>query len=553
MNKSVLGIGIAAVAGLLLGYLLFSDSSTLRPEADHSHATEITGSWTCSMHPQILLPDPGQCPICGMDLISAQTSGSGLLPGQFELTEAAVALADIQSIPVLRQVIGSDFQRLSGTLKANEKTIATQSAYYDGRIEQLFIFSEGEQVNQGQLIAKIYAPDLVSAQQELLSLSKMKGIQAQLYEAVRAKLKSWKLSDTQIADIEATGHIQEFFPIYASVSGNVTEITIAAGDYIKRGQIFFKVANLNTLWAEFDAYEAQFFSLKVGDSMSLEFQGQPGLELRGKITYISPMLNAAARTAKVRVVVSNSDNKLKPGMFVQGWVSGDSVGGKEELVIPESAVLWTGTRSVVYVRSSASQPTFEMREITLGYLTGDQYQVISGLEEGELVVTRGTFTLDAAAQLSGNRSMMSAAAFSESVSELSVFINEIVQQYLPIKDALVASDALGVNKAARSGLEALKTFPKLVNEAELLSAFSNLAATPELDEQREHFRILSELLIAVGSSGKTVEQTLYVQYCPMANSNRGATWVSQYNDIQNPYFGNAMLTCGETRSIWVAN
>lgn len=553
MNKSVLGIGIAAIAGLLIGYLLFSENSSQNSDGKHLHDEEASDQWTCSMHPQIVLPDPGQCPICGMDLIRVQSSGSGLLPGQFELTEEAVALADIQTVPVSRTAIGPDFQRLSGSLKVNEKATATQAAFYDGRIEQLFIFSPGENVKKGQLIAKIYAPDLISAQQELLSLTKMKGIQPQLYEAVRAKLKSWKLSDSQISDIEASGQLLEYFPIYASVTGNIAEIAVAAGDYVKRGQALFKVADLNTLWAEFDAYEAQFAKLNEGDTMTLEFRGQPTIELQGKITYISPILDNTSRTAVVRVEVPNPENKIKPGMFVQGWVSSNSEKGKKEMFIPESAVLWTGTRSVVYVRANTTQPTFEMREITLGNLTGSQYQVLAGLVEGEFVVSQGTFTLDAAAQLSGNRSMMSNTHVPDSGSEFASNINEIVTQYLPVKDALVASDSLGVNEAARSGLTKLKAIPQLVHADDLLSEFSNLAGTKNLALQREYFRKLSELVIQAGSAGKITERTLYVQYCPMANSNRGAMWVSQYNDIKNPYFGNAMLSCGETRSIWESN
>jgi Cu(I)/Ag(I) efflux system membrane fusion protein len=170
----------------------------------------------------------------------------------------------------------------------------------------------------------------------------MKGNQPQLYEAVRAKLKSWKLSDSQISDIEASGQLLEYFPIYASVTGNIAEIAVAAGDYVKRGQALFKVADLNTLWAEFDAYEAQFAKLNEGDTMTLEFRGQPTIELQGKITYISPILDNTSRTAVVRVEVPNPENKIKPGMFVQGWVSSNSEKGKKEMLIPESAVLWTG-------------------------------------------------------------------------------------------------------------------------------------------------------------------------------------------------------------------
>ena len=118
---------------------------------------------------------------------------------------------------------------------------------------------------------------------------------------------------------------------------------------------------------------------------------------------------------------------------------------------------------------------------------------------------------------------------------------------------MVASDSLRVSKAALAGLNALRAVPQLANADDLLASFSNLSNTPELLGQREHFRKLSELVIQAGPTGNNLEQTLYIQYCPMANSNRGATWISQFNDIKNPYFGNAMLSCGETRSTWGPN
>ncbi len=170
MKKSYLWIGLALTAGLLLGYFIFSGPANgSRATGEHNHTqADADQMWTCSMHPQILQPEPGSCPICGMDLIPADSGADGLAPGQLRLTENALALADVQTIRLGDAESGDRVLTLSGTIEANEKKIATQSAYFDGRIETLSINYEGEPVRKGQRLATLYAPDLVAAQQELL-------------------------------------------------------------------------------------------------------------------------------------------------------------------------------------------------------------------------------------------------------------------------------------------------------------------------------------------------------------------------------------------------
>ncbi|MGB5369140.1 MAG: efflux RND transporter periplasmic adaptor subunit, partial [Flavobacteriaceae bacterium] len=183
-------------------------------------------------------------------------------------------------------------------------------------------------------------------------------------------------------------------------------ITVEAGDYVKQGSPLFKIANLNTVWAVFDAYENQVSLLKEGQNIEIVTKAYPNKKFDAKISFIDPVLNSAKRTISVRAVLDNAQGLLKPGMFVRGSTGVASEMKNGNIIIPESAVLWTGERSVVYLKTDPNDPTFEMREIILGDAIDGGYVVLSGLEIGEEIVTNGTFTVDAAAQLRGKKSMM---------------------------------------------------------------------------------------------------------------------------------------------------
>jgi Cu(I)/Ag(I) efflux system membrane fusion protein len=412
MKKNVLYIGLAVIGGLLAGYLIFGNNSNEDLDDEHDHSQEMVSGemWTCSMHPQIMQPEPGDCPICGMDLIPVESGADGLALGQFKMTKNAMALADIRTTTVGSGTSGDNTLKLSGTIVENEKAIATQASYFAGRIEKLFINFEGEEVRSGQQLATIYSPELVSAQQELITAASLKESQPALYQAVRNKLKLWKLAEKQIQQIEQSGQVLEYFPIYANVSGTVSMIMVKEGDYVKQGQPLFKLANLSSVWAVFDAYENQVSLLKEGQNIDIVTKAYPDTRFDAKISFIDPVLNSATRTIEVRAVLQNPKGQLKPGMFVAGMIGLTSKMKDDMIVIPESAVLWTGERSVVYIKTDLENPTFEMREITLGDMLNEGYVVLNGLQNGDEIVTNGTFTVDAAAQLKGKKSMMNEKA-----------------------------------------------------------------------------------------------------------------------------------------------
>ncbi|RTE53756.1 efflux RND transporter periplasmic adaptor subunit [Arenibacter aquaticus] len=408
MKKNILYIVIAALGGVIAGYLIFGMPGDTTMDQGHTHSEEMVsdGMWTCSMHPQIMQKEPGDCPICGMDLIPTETDQDGLSVDQFKMTRNALALADVRTTKIGSANTEDSNIKLSGVIQQNEKTLATQASYFDGRIEQLYVNFKGEKVEYGQQLATIYSPDLVAAQQELITAGSLKESQPALYEAVRNKLKLWKLSERQINQIEESGRVRENFPIYSNISGTVSEIMVKTGDYVKKGAPIFKIADLGTVWAVFDAYENQLSLLKKGQEIIIYSKAYPNKKFNAKISFIDPILNTKSRTVEVRADLQNPKDQLKPGMFVSGLVDLPSSSKEGRIVVPESAVMWTGERSLVYVKTDPNEPIFEMREIALGNIAHGGYIVHAGLTDGDEIVTNGTFTVDAAAQLQGKKSMM---------------------------------------------------------------------------------------------------------------------------------------------------
>ena len=574
------------VVGLFLGWLFFGNLSNENKMHKHIDITDKNEIWSCAMHPQIMRVESGDCPICGMDLISLETPTDGLSADQFKLTANAMALANIET-----SIVGfskNDFNaiKLSGKITENEEANTVQVSYFSGRIETLNISFTGEEVFKGQLLATIYSPELYAAQQELITALSLKSTQPEIYKAVRTKLKLWKLSEIQIKQIETLGKVQQFFPIYATVSGTVSEKLVAQGEVVKKGQPLFKIINLNTVWANFDVYENQINRFKKGQEIAVTANAYPNKIYKGKVDFIGPILNSNTRTVTLRVVLSNKKGMFKPGMFVEGEIKTINSKTTEVIAIPSSAVLWTGKRSVVYLKATINESVFEIREITLGNKNGSTYEVLSGLNTGDEIVTNGTFTVDAAAQLQGKKSMMNKKggvsmtgheghiAMNGSVNkvpknnsvgldvskEFQHQLKEVLYEYIALKDAFVKEELNNIiSQSEKIGAILSKVDMKLLEnkeaqtfwmslEKQLRVAVSSILKTTAIKEQRNHFKQVSTSLIeAVKVFG--VNEKVFVAFCPMADSNKGAYWLSKEEKVINPYFGNAMLTCGEIKQV----
>ena len=426
MKKYIIYLGILAL-GLMMGWLFFGNEPTLD---QHNHVKQtVSEHWTCSMHPQIDLPEFGSCPICGMDLIQRTETEGGLSINEFKMSENAMALANIETIVVGISLGAEKIVTLSGKISENDKARAMQTAHFGGRIEKLYFKSKGEFVKEGSLIATIYSPELVTAQNELIEAIEVRESQPELYTAVRNKLKYWKVSEEQIKSIEDSKKVLTNFNMYANVSGFITKIFIEEGNHVKEGAPLFNITDLGSVWADFDVYEKDIKILKLGQSISISPHAYPNKLINTKIDYIDPVLNAKTRTVSVRATIPNKDNILKPGMLITTKVTIDSIKVKNTLItVPKTAVLWTGKRSVVYIKTSLNEPIFEMKEVQLGSELVDAYEIVSGLEKGEVVVVNGTFTVDASAQLQGKKSMMNQSNTKSETNEN--HSNEGIEGYL---------------------------------------------------------------------------------------------------------------------------
>lgn len=571
--KVPLLILIALLVGLGAGYLLFGGGAAA-PETAHQHeagASDAAGTtWTCSMHPQIRREEPGDCPICGMDLIPQSEMASND-PLNFEMTREAARLANIQTTIVGESATESGTAlQLSGKVQADERRASSQVAQVPGRIEKLYVSFTGEQVYKGQKLAELYAPDLITAQRELLEAVRLQEVNPKLAEAARNKLRYWKISTEQIDEIIASGEIQETFPLYATESGVVTQRRVAVGDYVAQGEPLFDLMNLNTVWVVFDAYEEDLPQIEVGDRITFSTPAVPGQRFSGRVTFIDPVLDKDRRVVAIRTEVSNPNEKLKPEMLVTGELRAAATGEQVALTVPKSAVLWTGERSVVYVKLPDTDiPTFQYREVELGEALGDRYRVIDGLEAGEEVVTYGNFSIDAAAQLNNQASMMNrdiqikgaepkeeapdyraaaSAAFKQQ-------LGAAIEAYLRLKDALVATNAETAAAQAKAFTDKVERINSggITGEAleywrqqrgVLIAHSKQIAEAEAVAEQRTQFDFLSQALISTVKAFGAAQQTYYVQHCPMAFDWEGADWISDAKEIRNPYFGDEMLACG---------
>lgn len=607
LSNKYIRFSLILIVGIFLGWLFFH--SPHKNEVKNESASEVGKEviWTCAMHPQIRMHEPGKCPICGMDLIPLNQNNSSFDPATIHLTKEAAQLANVLTSVVSRQKPIKEV-RLYGKVQADERRLQSQVSYLPGRIEKLSVNFTGESVRKGQTLAVIYSPDLVTAQQELLETAKTKSSQPVLYEAAKEKLRQWKLTDDQIAGIESSGIAKSNFEVYANTTGIVTARRVNNGDYISPGTVLFDVADLSHVWVMFDAYESDLPFLAKGDPITFTVQAIPGNSFSGNISFIDPVLNSNTRVAKVRVEVNNQDEKFKPEMFATGIISANLDQYDDKLVIPGTAVLWTGKRSVVYVKQTETdEPAFTMREIEIGPMLGNSYVVMNGLSEGEEIVTEGAFSVDAAAQLEGKPSMMNPAGgvkatsmpgmdmpgdASPEESKSSPQIEEpggtkindnnsmpgmdmsktampaddnikqqltiVYKDYLMMKDAFVASDLQKVSDAAARVKLSLKAVDMNLLEGDdhvkwmkysgdMENNLDKIISNKELNTKRETFVSFNEVFHdAVKTFGLT-NITTYYQFCPMANDNKGAYWFSENNEIFNPYFGDKMLKCGSTK------
>jgi len=621
-NLKKYGLYIAiGVVGVILGGLLFGGHDT---ETHTMRQTEQTGGidqhvadshtdedgnviYSCSMHPSVRQNEPGDCPICGMELIEVQdnSTASGN-PNELTMSLAAVKLAEIET-SVVRSGNPVSTIYMPGKVIADQNKVSSVTSHVAGRIINLYVDYVGAYVKQGQKIASLYSPELISAQQEFLQTVEFKDQNPILYKSAKRKLELLELPTKTIENIENSGKIMTEINIVSQATGYVTKLNVTRQEHVKRGTVLFEVADLSSVWVMFDAYESDLSLVEEGQTINFTTATHLGEKFEGTVSFVDPSVNNMSRTADVRVKANNPNQKLKPNMLAEGILTAE-VSNERSLLVPKSAVLWTGPRSIVFVQlSETEKPTFIAREVTLGKRVGNQYIILEGLEAGEEVVTHGNFKLDGAAQLADKFSMMnrmpgtganrtgheghtmgvensdememnSPAMNKKSInmemseedhsehnmemdmkpvsSEFKSQLNEVLKEYLVLKDALVMSDVSKTSTSAKKIQNRLDNVDMTLVKGDMhvkwmshlgkiSNSGANIAKAQNLDVQRAEFLTLSAALIeSVKIFG--VNGVVYQQFCPMTDGGKGGYWLSETEEIKNPYLSEKMLKCGET-------
>jgi Cu(I)/Ag(I) efflux system membrane fusion protein len=424
--------------------------------------------YTCSMHPEIRQPRPGRCPICGMELVPAVSGGAGQDEFAVQIEPAARRLANIQTatarkIPLSRSI------RSVGVIAYDESRLATISAYVDGRLERLFADYTGVQVAKGDHLVVLYSPMLYGAQAEFLNsklaweksdqstLPDVARLQQRLAESARQKLIEFGMTEDQVRELEKSIKPQSRLTIHAPIGGTVIEKPKVEGDYVKIGDVIYRIADLSTVWLMLKLFPEDAASVRFGQLVETEVQSLPGKTFTGRVAFIDPMVNEMTRTVNVRVELLNSEGRLRPGDYATAvlktpitphgqiydaelagkWISpmhpqiirGEPgkcpicgmdlvptsrygyaqkpVAAPKSLVVPRDAVLMMGANSVVYVETDPGR--FEIRPVMVGPLTESEAVILSGLKEGQTVATDGNFLIDSQMQLSGKPSLINPA------------------------------------------------------------------------------------------------------------------------------------------------
>lgn len=588
-SKLIALLSVAFLAGLFLRGCFVSKPAQQAALVPASGDAEVV--WTCSMHPQIRQPNPGKCPLCGMDLIPLTSdAGQKLGPREISMSPRAEMLAQIETAPVERRFVESEI-RMVGKIAYDETRARDISLLADGVIERLFVNYEGVRVKAGDHLAEIYSPEVFAAQKELLAAQRVGNT-----DGARQKLRLLGVLDDEIEAVLKNGEARRAFTVRSPIDGVLLSKSGNEGHWLNRGDALATIADNSVVWTLLDAYESDLGFIHYGEPVDLSIEAIPGRSFTGRVSFISPQIDDKTRTAKVRVNVANEDNVLKPGMFVHatlraqvtssgqeispeladkwicpmhpevvktapgecdicgmplvatrelGYISLADATNAPPLVIPATAPLLTGRRAVVYVAHPDKPGVYEGRDIKLGKRAGDFYVVESGLQEGEQVVVRGNMKIDSSVQLLGKPSMMNPpppkAAIEIPDESHAEDFNPILRAYFDIASALADDNLDAAHSAATTMSESAGS--KFVQITALAHA---VATAGDLDGARQPFEELSRASIALAKAyAPHLDTTAYVLFCPMAFDDAGANWMQPTKKVHNPYFGEEMPGCGK--------
>lgn len=453
MNLGWLGYALCFAVGAIVAWMLIADPLHLGGSDDRPEvAVEDPAMWTCPMHPHVLQEEPGQCPVCGMNLVAVETAEEAPAPDDTsrilyyrnpmdptvtspvpakdqmgmdyvpvyadgaeevagESTTVRISPTVVQSMNVRSEVVErGDLAReirTVGYLEYDQERMVSVTTKYSGWVETVYANYVGEPVEAGQPLFEIYSPELVQTQQELLSareyVERLDGAPAEarnralaLVEAARTRLSYWDISALQVHEMETTGELFRTLQVVAPSSGVIMmRARGLEGMAVSPGTELFHIADLSTLWLSVEIFENQVAWIDVGTPADVSFTYFPGEAFRGTVRFVEPEFSERTRTLSVKLEVPNPTGRLRSGMFAT--VVFQPLASEQVLTVPSLAVLRTGQRNVVIV--DLGEGSFTPREVVLGHEAGGRVEVRAGLEEGERVVTSSQFLLDSEASL----------------------------------------------------------------------------------------------------------------------------------------------------------
>ncbi len=363
--------------------------------------------WVDPMHPAYKSDKPGTAPDCGMDLVpvyaepekssgaSAQGYASITIPaGRQQLIGVQLGKAERRNLHTMLRTVGR--------VEVDETRHHHVHTKYDGYVEYVNVDFTGKEVRAGEPLLSIYSPDLVASQQEYLLAVRAKkdlggaagGSGDALYQAARERLLLWDMTRSDLDRLEKSGEVQKSVTLYAPIGGIVLVKNVTHGQRVNPGDTLFEIADLGNIWVVADIYESEIANVKLGQEATVTLSYFPGREWTGKVTFIAPTVDPVTRTVKVRVELPNPAMDLKPEMFAEVMFHHMTM---NVIAVPESAVLQTGTRSIVFVAKGDGK--FEPREVTTGTKADAWYEIKSGITEGEQVVTQANFLIDSESRL----------------------------------------------------------------------------------------------------------------------------------------------------------
>lgn len=414
-NKKVL-IAISSI--ILIAVIIFGSYELFFKKTGETVSGKTL--YTCPMHPQIISDHPGQCPICGMDLILKTDSDAtsvnkdnksdsvkaDVMGVRFSPSEQV--LANVQTVKVMNKVFSGE-KTFNGFVKINDKNFSHLSSPVSGRIEKMYAEFEGQYIRKGESMFDIYSPELVSSQKEyLLALDNYHRVSegnqtfateqaGSLLKSSKERLSHWEFTKSQFEEIERTKQPVNTITIHARYSGYITKKYVNVGHWAMAGEDIYDVADMSTVWVIANVYESDVRFIKQGQGVEIISASFPDKLMSARVNYINPVFNPDSRTLEVRIDVNNPENFLKPGMYVK--IKINTYAG-ENLAVPKNSVLRTGEKNYVYVEKEKG--VYVPRNVEIGYEQDGYYAVTSGLKEGETVVSSGGFLIDSETQIEMN-------------------------------------------------------------------------------------------------------------------------------------------------------